>query len=135
MKKAVLPVFAFSFALCFTSCEKNEITKANYALDEKNSVVEWKGYSPDLYHEGSFSVTSQNIEVVDGKVKGGTFTIPIATVQNFDLPEEVKPVLLEHLKSPDFFNLALHPNATFKIINVQPMVSPVRVQFRVPTIL
>ncbi|MEJ8803459.1 hypothetical protein [Pontibacter sp. H249] len=46
----------------------------------------WKGYSPDLFHDGSFSVTSQGIEVENGKVSGGTFTIPIASIENFDLP-------------------------------------------------
>ena len=124
MKKSFLPLLALSFAICFTSCEEKEVKKATYALDEENSVVVWKGYSPNLYHDGSFSVTSQSIEVVDGKVKSGTFTIPIASIENFDLPAEVKPVLLDHLKSPDFFHMALHPNATFEITEVKPLTSP-----------
>ena len=118
MKKILLPIMVF--ALGFTSCDNSdEVTKTTYALDEEHSVVEWKGYSPVLYHDGSFAVESAGIEVVDGKVKGGTFTIPIASIKNFDLPDDVKPVLLNHLKSPDFFNLAVYPNATFKITKVQ----------------
>lgn len=61
--------------------------------------------------------------MVEGKVTSGTFTIPIATMANFDLPDEVKPMLLEHLKSPDFFHLALHPSASFKIKKVQSLAN------------
>jgi len=31
----------------------------------------------------------------------------------------VKGQLLEHLKSPDFFNMALHPNAAFEITKIE----------------
>ncbi|KAA3437747.1 YceI family protein [Rufibacter hautae] len=124
MKKALLSLLVFSFALNLTSCEETEeITKTAYAVEEENSTVKWKGYSPSLYHDGSFKVTSPGVEVVDGKVKSGTFTIPIASIQNFDLEDHVKPALLEHLKSPDFFNMVLHPNASFKITNVQSLAS------------
>ncbi|PRY03940.1 polyisoprenoid-binding protein YceI [Pontibacter ummariensis] len=125
MKKSYLSLAVLSVALCFTSCDEVAINKATFALDEELSVVEWKGYSPTVYHHGAFAVESQGIEVVDGKVKGGVFSIPIATIQNFDLPDEMKPVLLEHLKSPDFFNIALHPSATFKITNVKSLDAPV----------
>ncbi|MBC5991941.1 YceI family protein [Pontibacter cellulosilyticus] len=121
MKKVILSACVLFSAFCFTSCEEEEVDKSTFALQESSSVVKWKGYSPGLFHDGSFQVQSQDIQVEDGKVSAGTFTIPIATIENFDLPAEVKPVLLEHLKSPDFFNLALHPAATFKITEVQPL--------------
>ncbi len=121
--KTIATLFALllvNFNVLLTSCEKTEPeVKANYTLDD-TSVAEWKGASPDLFHEGDFAVTSQQLEVINGKIKRGTFTIPIASIRNFDLPEEVKPVLLNHLKSPDFFNLVLYPNATFTIAQVTP---------------
>ncbi|PTX21549.1 YceI-like domain-containing protein [Pontibacter mucosus] len=123
MKKVMLAACVLFSALCLTSCEDEELSKSTYALQESASVVTWKGYSPALYHDGSFQVQSQDIQVVDGKVTSGTFTIPIATIENFDLPDEVKPMLLEHLKSPDFFNLALHPTASFRITKMQPLAS------------
>ncbi|MFD2247519.1 YceI family protein [Pontibacter ruber] len=123
MKKVMLAACFLFSALYFTSCEDEELSKSTFALEESSSVVKWKGYSPVLYHDGSFQVQSQDIQVVDGKVTSGTFTIPIASIENFDLPDEVKPVLLNHLKSPDFFNLALHPTASFNITKVQPLAS------------
>ncbi|MCC9168099.1 YceI family protein [Pontibacter harenae] len=123
MKKVFLSACVLFSALCFTSCEDEEVSQSTYALEKSSSKVTWKGYSPVLFHDGSFIVQSQDIKVENGVVVSGTFTIPIATIENFDLPDEVKPVLLEHLKSPDFFNLALHPTASFKITKVQPLAN------------
>jgi polyisoprenoid-binding protein YceI len=98
----------------------------NYALDPENSVVEWSGSSPKVTHTGSFAITGPGIEVVNGKVTGGTFVIPVASIRNFDLPKAVKPVLLKHLKSEDFFNLARYPEVTFTITSVTPLQQPVQ---------
>jgi len=91
-----------------------------YQLNDAQSVAEWTGYGQGFEHLGDFRVTSQNLTVVDGTIRSGTFTIPIASIRNFDLPEGVKDQLLNHLKSPDFFNLALHPEASFTITRVTP---------------
>ncbi|GAB3166482.1 YceI family protein [Telluribacter humicola] len=94
--------------------------KQQYVLNEETSVVEWKGFMPGTFNEGSFSVKSEGLEAEGGKIKGGTFIIPIASIKNFNLPDAVKPQLLDHLKSPDFFNMALHPEATFTITKLTP---------------
>lgn len=94
----------------------------NYALDESKSVIEWFGASPNTSHQGSFAVTSAGIQVENGTIKSGTFTIPIASIKNFDLPKTIKPVLLKHLKSKDFFNMALYPEASFALIQAEPLV-------------
>ncbi|RDC64212.1 YceI family protein [Adhaeribacter pallidiroseus] len=90
----------------------------SYSLDPEKSVVEWSGASPKVSHQGSFAVTCTSLEVTDGQLKGGTFVIPIASIKNFDLPKALKPVLLKHLKSKDFLNLALYPEAIFKITQI-----------------
>jgi polyisoprenoid-binding protein YceI len=140
MKKLFFTPLAIGLLL-LSSCEKNEVmltstatgttirandnsAKQLYALNAETSVAEWKGHSPSVSHYGSFAVESQDIQVVNGKIKSGTFTIPIASIKNFDLPDEVKPVLLEHLKSPDFFNLVLYPAATFTFRKVTPLNKP-----------
>jgi polyisoprenoid-binding protein YceI len=102
------------------SCEKNKETATTYEVNNTTSVAEWKGATPDHFHVGSFEVKGSLTTTPSGSIKDGSFVIPIASIKNFDLPDEVKPQLLEHLKSPDFFNMALHPNAEFKITKVQP---------------
>jgi polyisoprenoid-binding protein YceI len=98
--------------------------RQTYYLNENTSVAEWKGQGPAASHQGAFTVKGQNIEVVNGKIKGGSFTIPIASIQNFNLPDHIKPVLLEHLKSPDFFNILMYPEAGFVIKRVTPLPNP-----------
>lgn len=120
MKRTFLMLLVLSATFSFTSCEDEIEINKKYALEEDLSTVEWKGYSPVQYHDGSFAVKGEDIEVVEGQLSSGTFVIPILSIQNFDLPAEVKPVLLEHLKSADFFNMAVYPNATFKITKVEP---------------
>jgi polyisoprenoid-binding protein YceI len=93
----------------------------NYSLDREKSLVEWTGSSPKVSHKGSFDVISDGIQVVNGRVVAGTFIIPIASIKNYDLPNTVKPVLLKHLKSEDFFNMALFPEAGFSITEVVPL--------------
>lgn len=117
MKKTLFTLFAAG-SLMLASFEK-EADGFNYALDADNSLVEWSGASPKSSHQGSFAVSSQGLEVVDGMVRGGSFTIPIASIKNYDLAKVVKPVLLKHLKSQDFFNMAVYPEASFTITSVE----------------
>jgi hypothetical protein len=93
---ACLALFSFIF---FKVSDTEQI---NYSLDTEKSVIEWTGSGNNVVHNGSFEVTSKGIMVADGHIKSGSFTIPIISIKNFDLPEEVKPVLLDHLKSEDF---------------------------------
>ncbi|WP_247235348.1 YceI family protein [Telluribacter sp. SYSU D00476] len=123
MKKQFLSALAASLLL--VACNPDEVTKVEqYSLNKEVSVAEWKGSTAGTFNNGSFAVESEDLEVADGKVTKGTFVIPIASIKNFNLPDAVKPQLLDHLKSPDFFNMALHPNATFTIKNVVPLTSP-----------
>jgi polyisoprenoid-binding protein YceI len=135
MKNLFIYTFAAA-ALCLTSCEKDEVVKTdNFSLTENannqeanntgkytltsQSVAEWNGSGPSANHIGTFAVESTDIKVKKDKLHSGSFVIPIASITNFDLPEEVKPILLNHLKSADFFNMAIYPEATFNITDVQ----------------
>lgn len=115
-------LFAFLMMYCFilTGFKKDNKTYS-YALDAEKSVVLWAGSSPKVTHDGSFAVVSDGLDVADGQVRGGTFVIPIASIQNFDLSKTIRPILLKHLKSEDFFNLTLYPEAKFTITRVTPL--------------
>lgn len=105
--------------LLATACSKDK-DNVKFKVDEAQSTVKWKGSAPTHFHEGAFKV-SGNVEVNDkNKVIAGNFTIPIASITNFDIEDEaIRKQLLDHLKSPDFFNIAIHPNASFKITKVE----------------
>lgn len=93
----------------------------DYQVDPDNSLIEWSGAGPKTSHQGFFALHSQGIDVADGQITGGSFVIPIASIKNHDLPKTIKPVLLKHLKSKDFFNAALYPEAIFTITQVEPL--------------
>ncbi len=118
--------FAVYAALLIASaCSRNNGNELPvYTVDGARSTIEWKGSAPDHFHTGSFSVSGEMQGDSNGHIRKGTFNIPIASIQNFDLPNEVKPQLLDHLKSPDFFNMAVHPNARFVIHAVTPAEKP-----------
>ena len=139
MKKLFIYTFAAA-SLCLTSCEKEEALKtenfslaqnaANEKKDDNNtgkytltnqSVAEWNGAGPGegANHLGTFDVKSNDLKVKKNKLHSGSFVIPIASITNFDLPEHIKPILLNHLKSADFFNMAVYPEASFVITSVQ----------------
>ncbi len=99
------------------------ITAAEYQLNEELSTIEWKGSGPDHFHIGAFKAKGNLRTDGIGNISNGEFTIPIASITNFDLTQtEVREKLLNHLKSADFFDIAVHPNATFRITEVEPYI-------------
>ena len=57
---------------------------------------------------------------MDGsKLKGGSFSIDMTTINCEDLPGRAKAKLENHLKSNDFFEVVNHPKATFVITKVK----------------
>lgn len=114
MKKLILvALLATTFAAC-----KNQSSHV-YQVNDALSKAEWKGSAPDHFHIGSFKVTGALEATPEGEVKSGDFTIPIASIQDFDLPDPVRQTLLSDLKD-NFFKLAANPNAKFHITAVQP---------------
>lgn len=119
MKKQLLTLLTLT-ALCF-ACTDHEVTTTNYHLDE-TSVAQWKGYlKTGYFNEGTIEVESNSLVIENGQVKSGSFTLPLASIVNLNLPtDELKHQLVHHLQSADFFNMALHPNVTFEIMSVAP---------------
>lgn len=115
------PIVISLMVLAIFACKtKEEEVIQTYKVEGQQSKIEWKGSAPTHFHTGSFSVSGELHADSNGNIQDGRFTIPIASIQNYDLPDEVKPQLLDHLKSPDFFNVALHPDAIFEIVQVIP---------------
>lgn len=101
--------------------EENNVKPSveTYALDE-TSILGWKGsLLDDSFNNGTIGVESNDIKLEDGNITGGTFTIPVSSIINLNLPEDKKPELVHHLKTPDFFNIAVFPVMTFKLNEVK----------------
>ena len=82
------------------------------------SVVAWKGYKVLGNHTGHIRIKEGNLNFEGENLVGGNFVIDMSTISSTDLEGETAQKLIGHLSSPDFFGIAEHPTANFKITNV-----------------
>jgi polyisoprenoid-binding protein YceI len=96
------------------------LADAGFSIDEANSIVEWKGTKPSGEHIGSLKIKEGNILVKDNAIVGGKFSMDMTSIVNDDLTDaEWNGKLVDHLKSPDFFNTTEFPEAIFEISEVK----------------
>ncbi|SDD83632.1 YceI family protein [Niabella drilacis] len=105
-----------------TACShKESIRPTDFKADEARSSIVWKGSAPTHFHRGAFKVAGNLKTDGKGNITGGSFTIPIVSISNFDLTNEAeRDALLADLKSPRFFNVLVHPEASFHITRIEP---------------
>lgn len=110
--------FLLIAAMAFAVHANAEVLK----LDTKASNIEWKGTKKiGSFHAGNVAVKDGQIETNEkNEITGGTITVDMTKITNTDLaadPDSQKK-LVGHLSSADFFDVAKHPTATFKITSV-----------------
>ncbi len=84
----------------------------------EESVITWKGYKVLGSHEGTLKLKDGNLEMKDGMLIGGTFTIDMTSMACTDLEGENAQNLVGHLSSPDFFSTESFPTASLNITKV-----------------
>lgn len=105
--------------------EVAEATGTTLSLDPNASTIAWRGYKPAGQHFGKIPATEGNLVVQGTEITGGSFTFDITGLKIEDLEEgsENYGKLWGHLQSPDFFDAANHPKATFEITSVEPFAA------------
>ncbi|MEC3907566.1 YceI family protein [Tamlana sp. 2201CG12-4] len=93
------------------------INPETYTAIATESIIEWKGSKPTGTHHGTVAIENGTLEIANGNIVGGSFNIDMTSIVVKDIPADDKKnaKLQGHLKSPDFFNVEAHPNATFTI--------------------
>ena len=90
-----------------------------YAVDLTSSVVEWKGFKPTGQHNGTLALKSGTLYIKDNTPVGGEFVIDMPSLKVLDIEDpEYNGKLTGHLNSPDFFDVANHPEANFVITQI-----------------
>ncbi len=114
-------------ALMFIACkdDKVEVNYKPYKL-EAGSTVKWKGTvvgGPS--NEGTISASGGGFYVADEMVIGGEVNISVASIAvTNNLPAEAKIELINHLKTADFFNLAMHPTVSYTVVSTEKLPTP-----------
>ena len=85
----------------------------DYPIDPKASTLEWTGRNLTGKHHGTIALLpGGKITLKGGRVTGGSITLDMATISSSDLAgSPMQQVLEGHLKSDDFFHVALYPQA------------------------
>lgn len=89
-------------------------------VDVDASTVAWVGKKVTGQHNGVIGLKGGRLEMEDGKLTGGIFTIDMPSIECQDLSGDSKGNLEGHLKSDDFFGVEKYPTATFVITKAVP---------------
>lgn len=84
-------------------------------ISPENSAVTFVGSKVTGKHDGGFKVFTGTIDLVNGKAEESKVSVDIDANSVF----ADDPKLTTHLKSPDFFNVAKFPKATFKSTKIE----------------
>ena len=87
-----------------------------YAITPQNSKVEWVGSKVTGSHNGSFEKFTGEIHYANNDPTQSHVKITIDTTSI----KADDPKLTEHLKTPDFFDVAKYPDATFESVTIKP---------------
>ena len=131
MKNSTLIAFTYIIILFISSCGNSKTKKQeapfevqvvdsvikSLNINTSTSTVEWKGVMVGIYsHNGFVSIKEGNLVYQGNSITGGSITIDMETMTQSDsLYKTEENKLVAHLESPDFFDVANFPTATFEI--------------------
>lgn len=130
MKIFVLSAIVLIAAACSSGGKKTEATDAQqvnksgfdqvFVANTDESSIAWEGYKPTGKHDGTINISDGKLEVTDGTLTGGEFTVDMKSIVVLDLTDpDQNGKLLGHLKSADFFEVETYPTAKFVVTDVK----------------
>ncbi|WP_194768502.1 YceI family protein [Tamlana sp. I1] len=125
-----LALISIAFTACKDKAKEAETTNAEapaaventtnavtYTANTTESNLNWEGFKPTGSHYGTIKLKDGELNVTNGEIVGGKFTIDMNTIVINDIPvdDEGNGKLLAHLKNDDFFDAENHKTSTFEI--------------------
>ncbi|WP_108821716.1 YceI family protein [Dysgonomonas sp. Marseille-P4361] len=90
-------------------------------VDTQASSIYWKGSKVGGEHDGTISLKSGSLAVNGEEVVSGSFVVDMNSIVNNDLTQkEMNEMLVNHLKSEDFFDVAKYPESSFAVTKIVP---------------
>lgn len=139
MQAKVIPA-ALIAALILASCGGGSEPTANnepapapeavevvYSIDPESTEVLWKGTMLGVkHHDGRMQMTDGKVMVKGGQLTGGKFVVDMNSITPMDenyapdgSEQGTRSMLIGHLMSPDFFDVANNPTAHLSIEEVR----------------
>lgn len=93
-------------------------------VDTQNSKILWEGFSPGGSHHGTLGIKSGELFIDGRDLISGTFILDMNNITNEDLTvDQGRDKLIEHLKSPDFFDVQKYPEGKFTITKAEKLTA------------
>lgn len=92
----------------------------SYTLNVQESTIVWNAQKRvGAKHQGTVNAQEGAFVVEQGQIIGGTMVADMTTIVDVDLTDEkFNTMLVNHLKSDDFFAVGTYPTATFAVSEV-----------------
>ncbi|MFV0417123.1 MAG: YceI family protein [Dysgonomonas sp.] len=131
MKKYLFALSVLLFAVSCNTSVKNKVegtdaqaaasgTGVELTVDTAASSIHWKGSKIGGSHHGTIALKSGSLAVNGEEVVSGSFTIDMNAIVDEDLTQkDMNEMLVNHLKSEDFFDVAKYPQSTFTITKIE----------------
>lgn len=85
-------------------------------LDVDASFIHWTGRNLFNFHTGALKLKEGFVDIRQGNLVGGEFQIDMDSMSCTDLTDsKMNRMLIDHLRSDDFFSVGDHPVATFTV--------------------
>ena len=108
-------IMAFMVLVAFTPVSDSD---GFYRIDLTNSSVKWVATKiTDKTHEGTVNLSEGGLQLTEGVITGGKFTIDMTSIIVTDLTGGMKEKLEGHLKNEDFFNVEKFKTANVTILS------------------
>ena len=127
--KILLPFLILTIAPLFFGCDGTAANENNtsasslspgqkYTIDTKESVITWTGSMvlASEEHIGYVHISKGELMIEKGQLVGGTAEIDMNTIEYKDKTNKNTPI--NHLKSPDYFDIEKFPISTIAITRV-----------------
>ena len=97
-------------------------TSAVFDVDPERSQIHWTGRNINGSHTGLLTVSDGQMVIENGSIISGRFTIDMNSMTCRDLTDATyNKMLIDHLKSDDFFCVDKYPHVTFNVTKADPV--------------
>lgn len=101
-----------------------QIQDGTYRIDPSASVLEWTGRNINNRHYGRIPVQVGTVVFARGELREGGVVLDMSGITNQDLQDETyRQMLVKHLLSADFFDVARYPVAAMTVNGWEPIPS------------
>ncbi len=89
-------------------------------VDTLDSSISWKGTKPGGAHIGIVKLSEGKLAINGTEVASGSFVVDMKSITDTDLTDKsMNDMLVNHLKSADFFDVEKYPRSEFAITKVE----------------